>query len=256
MILEQRTTIISHQRIAPRTFLLSLASPRMAASARPGQFIHLKPSGPGPVLLRRPFSINRVRGNCISVMYRVVGGGTSHLSSLPQGAELDVLGPLGKGFKIGNKYSEHVILAGGMGLAPMQFLSDRLRSLKLKAKLFYGCSGKKELLPCLVPGKVIATDDGSCGYKGFVTDAFLSSIGKFAKPAVYACGPWPMLKRTALICRQHNIDCQVSLESFMACGVGACQGCVVKGVQGYLTVCHQGPVFDSREIDWEQEAAL
>jgi dihydroorotate dehydrogenase electron transfer subunit len=255
-MLEQKVTIASHQRIAPQVFLLAFASTRMAALARPGQFIHLKPSGSGPFLLRRPFSINRVKGNRISVMYRVVGGGTSHLSSLPQGTELDVLGPLGKGFTIGKKYAEHVILAGGMGLAPMQFLSDRLRSLKLRTKLFYGCSGKKELLPCAVPGKVIATDDGSCGYKGFVTDAFLSSIKELKKPAVYACGPWPMLKRTALICRQHNIECQVSLESFMACGVGACQGCVVKEIKEYVTVCRQGPVFDSREIDWEQESAL
>ncbi|MDO9390319.1 MAG: dihydroorotate dehydrogenase electron transfer subunit [bacterium] len=256
MMLEQKVKITSHQKIAPQVFLMSFASPQMAAQARPGQFVHLKPSGPGPLLLRRPFSINRVKGGYLFIMYRVVGRGTSLISSLPKGAEMDVLGPLGKGFEISRKYKEHVILAGGMGLAPMQFLADRLRTMKLESRLFYGCAGKKEMLPCPAPGKIIATDDGSCGYRGFVTDAFLSRIDKFKKPVVYACGPWPMLKRTALICHQHHIDCQVSLEAFMACGVGACQGCVVRGVKEYVTVCRQGPVFDSREIDWEQESGL
>ena len=256
MILAPKAKITSHQRIAPGVFLMSLASPRMAATARPGQFIHLKPAAPGPLLLRRPFSINRVKGNRLFIMYRVVGRGTSLFSSLPVGTEIDVLGPLGRGFEIRRKYKEHVILAGGMGLAPMQFLADRLRTMKLDARLFYGCAGKKDMLPCPSPGRVIATDDGSCGYRGFVTDAFLSQLEELKKPAVYACGPWPMLKKTALICHQRNIDCQVSLEAFMACGVGACQGCVVKGVREYVTVCLQGPVFDSREIDWEQESGL
>jgi dihydroorotate dehydrogenase electron transfer subunit len=128
--------------------------------------------------------------------------------------------------------------------------------MKLDTRVFYGCSGKDEMLPCPWPGKVIATDDGSCGFKGFVTEAFASHLERFRKPVVYACGPWPMLKRTALICRQHRIPCQVSLEAMMACGVGACQGCVVQGAKGYLTVCQQGPVFDSRDIDWDQEAPL
>ncbi|MBI4727625.1 dihydroorotate dehydrogenase electron transfer subunit [candidate division TA06 bacterium] len=255
-MLEQKVNIVSHQKIAPDVFLLSFRSDYLAAKARPGQFVHLKPSGPWPLLLRRPFSINRIKGKNIFIMYRVAGRGTSILSSLPQGAELDVMGPLGNGFEIDKKYSDHLILAGGIGLAPMQFLADRLKTMKLNARLFYGCSGKKDLLPCAVPGKVIATDDGSCGYKGFVTDAFLSRINKFRTPVVYACGPWPMLKKTARICRENKIDCQVSLEAFMACGVGACQGCVVKGVKEYLTVCRQGPVFNSREIDWEQEATL
>lgn len=256
MMLEQRTELTAHRRVNPKVFLLTFASPKMAAQARPGQFVHLRPAGPGSLFLRRPFSIHRVKGKTISILYRVVGSGTSLLSDLPRGTVLDVLGPLGKGFMISKHYSDHVILAGGMGLAPMQFLADRLKGMKLNTRLFYGCSGKKELLPCPVPGRIIATDDGSCGDKGFVTDAFLTRLEKYRMPMVYACGPWPMLKQTALICRQYGIDCQVSLEAFMACGVGACQGCVVKGVKEYLTVCRQGPVFDSRDIDWEQESGL
>jgi len=256
MMLEQTVTIASHQNIAPKVFLLSFISPRLAAKSRPGQFVHLKPSGPSPLLLRRPFSINRIKGKNIYLMYRVVGRGTSLLSSLVKGAKLEVTGPLGKGFEISRRYKEHVILAGGMGLAPMQFLADRLKSMKMDTRLFFGCSGKNDLLPCSAPGKVIATDDGSCGYQGFVTEAFLSRLNRYTRPVVYACGPWPMLKQTARICRENNIDCQVSLEAFMACGVGACQGCVVKGVNEYLTVCRQGPVFNSLDIDWEQESDL
>jgi len=256
MMLQQRLKIASHKNIAPRVFLLALASASMADQARPGQFVHLKPVAPGPLLLRRPFSIHRVTGKVIYIMYRVVGRGTSLLSSMVKGEELDVIGPLGKGFEIRRSFKEHVILAGGMGLAPMYFLADRLKVLKLGQKIFYGCSGKKDLLPCSITGKIIATDDGSCGHRGFVTDVFLKHLPQYRKPAVYACGPWPMLRQTARICHQHQIDCQVLLEAMMACGVGACQGCVVKGTNGYLTVCHQGPVFNSRDIDWEQEAAL
>jgi dihydroorotate dehydrogenase electron transfer subunit len=256
MMLQKKLKVTAQKEIAPRVYLLSLAWAAMAAQARPGQFVHLRPTAPGPLLLRRPFSINRVKGKNIYIMYRVVGRGTSLLSSLPEGAELDVMGPLGKGFDIRKSCQEHVVLAGGMGLAPMQFLAERLKAMKLETRLFYGCSVKKDLLPCSITGKIIATDDGSCGHRGSVTDVFLQHLSKYRKPAVYACGPWPMLKRTAQICRQHDIDCQVSLEALMACGVGACQGCVVKGIGEYLTVCRQGPVFNSREIDWEQEPAL
>jgi dihydroorotate dehydrogenase electron transfer subunit len=219
MMLQQRLKISSHKNIAPRVYLLSLASASLADQARPGQFVHLKPAAPGPLLLRRPFSINRVRGKNIYIMYRVVGRGTSLLSTMDKGEELDVMGPLGKCFELRRSFKEHVILAGGMGLAPMIFLADRLKVLKLDQKIFYGCSGKNDLLPCSISGKIIVTDDGSCGHRGFVTDAFLKHLPKFRKPAVYACGPWPMLKRTAQICREHDIDCQVSLEALMACGV-------------------------------------
>ncbi|MDO9067367.1 MAG: hypothetical protein Q7W05_02790, partial [Deltaproteobacteria bacterium] len=153
MMQAQKAKIVSHQKVAPRVFLMAFASTQMAAQAGPGQFVHLKPSGPGPLLLRRPFSINRVKGKNLFIMYRVVGRGTSLISSLPVGTEVEVLGPLGKGFEIGKKYSDHVILAGGMGLAPMQFLADRLKAMKLEARIFYGCAGKKEMLPCPVPGK-------------------------------------------------------------------------------------------------------
>jgi dihydroorotate dehydrogenase electron transfer subunit len=228
----------------------------MARLAKPGQFLHVKPSGSAPILLRRPFSINDVCGQKITILYRIAGKGTTHLASLKKGDPLKVLGPLGHGFKIDHHAKEHLIVAGGMGLAPMQFMARLLDGKGLKPWVYYGCGGKSDLLPCPGRKKILTTDDGSCGLKGYVTEALIESLNKYDRPSVYACGPWPMLKRTATLCLERGINCQVSLEAFMACGVGACQGCVVKGIKGYLTVCHDGPVFDAREIDWEQDIDL
>jgi dihydroorotate dehydrogenase electron transfer subunit len=169
---------------------------------------------------------------------------------------IDVIGPLGRPFTIDTRQTHHIVAAGGIGIAPLQFLLRRLRAARLSPLLFYGCTTKHEFLPHLDVTKVTTTDDGSCGSKGYVTSALSRWVTAHPGARLYACGPWPMLRAVARIAGEHHLACQVSLESLMACGIGACQGCVVRTVDGYRTVCHDGPVFDSTAIDWSQEPRL
>lgn len=248
--------ILGNERINDRIYRISFNPGPI--TAEPGQFVHLRVSpGYDMPLLRRPFSINDITRDRMFILYEVKGKGTSLLSLLKPGEKIDVIGPLGKGFAIYPTIKEHLLVAGGMGLAPMGLLTRTLKASGMRPELFYGCRSASELLPHPKTICTLSSDDGSCGKKGLVTSLLEERLLSCKKPAVYACGPWPMLKAVAEICRRKNIACQVSLESFMACGVGACQGCVVKGSDGaYLSVCDKGPVFDSRQIDWEQECTI
>lgn len=246
----------SNIRILPDIYRLSFQAPILAKKARPGQFLHIRIDGNNTVILRRPFSINDVQGDCVSVLYEVKGLGTKIMSTMGTKDKFDIMGPLGKGFVIDLQKERHLMIAGGIGLAPMSFLIKKIKKLGLKSHLFYGCRSSSNLLPHPKANCYLTSDDGSCGDKGLVTHILVKNIDNFPNASVYACGPWPMLKAVAQICHRKNIPCQVSLEAFMACGVGACQGCAVKGIDGYLTVCDQGPVFDSSVIDWNQDVII
>ncbi len=250
--------ILFHRKVSSCARHISLSLPAIAGTAEPGQFLHLRISSGSPSpLLRRPFSINDVQGDRVSILYEVKGAGTKLLSKMLPGETLDVIGPLGMGFDIDPQKREHLLVAGGMGLAPMGLLARSLKGMKLKPELLYGCRSSAELVKPGITGCQISSEDGSCGKKGLVTSLLLDRLRICRDPAVYACGPWPMLKAVAGICHKNNIPCQVSLESFMACGVGACQGCVVKNSDGnYVSVCDKGPVFNSRQIDWDQDCVI
>lgn len=246
--------VMSNRRVREGVFLMELEAPGMAAAAKPGQFVMVRPSQGTAPLLPRPFSIHRRRDGSLSILYRVAGSGTKLMTGLAQGARLGIFGPLGRGFRYKSSIKHPILVAGGMGIAPMPFLASELASLGQTPKLLYGCRTRPELvgLPGLRAAK--ATDDGSCGRRGPVTSLLEEELAVRRDSLVYACGPWAMLRRTALSCGKHGVPCQVSLESRMACGVGACQGCAVRGADGgYLSVCSDGPVFDSRLIDWDQE---
>ena len=250
--------LISNRRISANTFRIGMMAPGIAGKAQPGQFIHLRlrPDSNTP-LLRRPFSINDAKDDQIFILYEVKGAGTELLSRMKPGEKLDAMGPLGNGFDLTRPGRETLLVAGGLGIAPMAFLVRRLKQLRMKHELFYGCRSHSELIKLLPKTCRLSSNDGSCGRKGLVTSLLVERLGSCKEPAVYACGPWPMLQATAEICRRLKIPCQVSLESFMACGVGACQGCVVRNSNGsYLSVCDKGPVFDSRTIDWDQECTV
>jgi len=250
---ESQLTVLltGQQQINAKVHLLRFRSAAIARAAQPGQFLHLQAPGCA-ALLRRPFSIHDVSGDIVSILYRIAGAGTQLLSRSRKGQRLDVIGPLGKPFLIDRDRRHHIVIAGGIGIAPLQFLLRRLRAARLSPLLFYGCTTKDDIMPHLDVKKVTATDDGSCGAKGYITAALQRQMARFPGAQLYACGPWPMLRAVARIAAQHRLSCQVSLESFMACGVGACQGCVVRTAAGYRTVCHDGPVFDGADIDWQQ----
>jgi dihydroorotate dehydrogenase electron transfer subunit len=254
------------KKISPEVFRLSFSAGVMARQARPGQFLMVRPAKFQEPLLPRPFSTHRRRGNSIEILFKVVGKGTKQMADLKPGDLLEVRGPLGKGFQV-DLSKEPVLVAGGMGVAPLLFLAESLHNLpkwpfKFPAKILLGAKTKKELY-CLKEFEracvevLVATEDGSSGQRGLVTDLLKKLFPKKESTiSLYTCGPNPMLKAVARWAVQRKVSCQVSLESRMACGLGACLGCVVakKSQAGisYVNVCQEGPVFQANEIVWDR----
>jgi dihydroorotate dehydrogenase electron transfer subunit len=217
-------------------------------------------------LLARPFGISAVISrSSIEIVYRVVGKGTLLLATAKAGQTLSLLGPLGKGFPQPDKKTIPVLVAGGSGFPPLHFLARRAGS---RSHLFLGARNKE----CLPPASIvrffkeatdrvhIATDDGSAGVKGTSTDilnTFLAKMEQKANVVLYACGPHAMLAAVSRTAAEHAISCYVSMEERMACGLGACMGCSIPmKAGGYKRACKEGPVFESRDIDWSEQVLL
>ncbi len=249
--------VLSNSEVCPGIFSLVLEEPRLAALAQPGQFLNIRVNAETSPLLRRPLSIHWVEEGRVEILFQAVGKGTEILARVRRGERLDVQGPLGRGFDPDPGDRTPVLIGGGIGIAPLGFLAQRLKGRKVLALLgarngeALACSGgsKLEGLGATVHA---ATDDGSLGRHGLVTE-LLSEVP--ADGIIYACGPGPMLRAVAGYALAKGIPCQVSLEEHMACGVGACLGCICKGlaVNGesvHKRVCSDGPVFDVRGVDW------
>jgi dihydroorotate dehydrogenase electron transfer subunit len=255
---QENVEILSNQVIAPGYYKMIVSSPRIAKKMEPGQFLHVRCSENYSPLLRRPFSIHaRLDNSSFALLYKVVGRGTETLSRCRSRDRLDVLGPLGRGFRISSNKGRVLIVAGGIGVAPFLFLAQTFKETGVEATLLLGAGTKDALLSVsdfkeLGIKVLIATEDGTAGKKGYVSDIFEESLLAQNKPVttVYACGPREMLKRVAVISGIYGIPCQVSLEEAMACGVGACLSCVVLTNSGYKKVCSDGPVFDGGEMVW------
>lgn len=207
------------------------------------------------VFLRRPLSIYSAGQSKLEFFYRIVGEGTKNLSQLQPGEYIDVLGALGSGYDIGSaKNMEPLLIAGGTGIASLHFLAARMKKPGI---LFYGAKSKKDIL-CIENFKKMgweikaATEDGSYGYKGFVTNCLNEYLldNSLKKRIVYTCGPHPMMQKVAEIAKQHNLSGYASLEEMMACGVGNCQGCAVKVADTFKMACKDGPVFPINDIEW------
>ncbi len=252
-----KARIVKNLLVAKNYFQAIILAPQIAKAASPGQFVNVKVAqGPEP-LLRRPLSIHSVKGKYLELLYEVLGKGTEILSRRRPGEMLDMIGPLGNGFdspRLTVRGSQ-IIVAGGMGVAPLLFLAEKLKSRQVivligaRTESQILCEKEFKKLSCDVK---IATDDGSCGFKGRVTDLLQHLLPAIChKPyAIYACGPHPMLRELSRISRKCKIPAQVSLEEHMACGIGACLGCVVKTKNGYKRVCKDGPIFNAEEIIW------
>jgi len=264
--------VLSNMEVSPGYWRMRMTAPQEFASASPGQFVMVRVNGAIDPLLRRPFGIFDV-GSYIppqdggvsqpyfEMLYRVVGKGTAMLSTLHESDLLDILGPLGKGFDLGSPDEEKLIVGGGVGLAPLYLLAKELVKTS-QVRLFAGGRTRDDVL-CITEFERLgvecytATEDGSLGECGLVTEALtrrLDAVQSRAK--VYACGPHGMLNAVANIAAARAIPCQVSLEGYMACGVGACLGCVAPG-RGHSTetpdfrcVCTEGPVFEAGELKW------
>jgi dihydroorotate dehydrogenase electron transfer subunit len=237
------TVEIASNRQLPNSelMLLSFFCPKVALMSKPGQFVEIGFEG---TVLPKPISIHRVhKFGVVELLYQVIGKGTKILASLQDGTPITVLGPLGNGFNLESQ-GPYYLVGGGTGIAPMLDIHDRIGNKE--HKIFLGAR-TKSLLPD--PGRFpketsYATDDGTFGFKGTIVDLINQSL--LPQGTILACGPKPMLR--ALHERFKGWPMQFSLESYMACGVGACLGCVVNTKSGYKKVCADGPVFDATEV--------
>ncbi len=252
--------VIGQVQICPDVFLLTLRADEIAEAASPGQFcmVEVRSHGDMDPLLRRPLSIHRVVGGGeIEFLYRVVGHGTYLLSQHCPGDRLYVLGPLGHGFQI-VPGCPAILVGGGLGSAPLLFLAEELA--RDMVTVILGAPTKEELLcveqfTAIGHQVLLATEDGSMGRHGLVTDVLseVLSHGPDPRSCIFTCGPWPMMRAVYDMAHKRGLSCQVSLEARMACGIGLCLGCAVRRQdgQGYLHVCTEGPVFDAERVSWE-----
>lgn len=256
---QQLAEILRAEKLSSDICRFTVKAPGIAASSRPGQFVMVRAGEGLDPLLRRPFSIHQVaEGGVLQVLFKVIGKGTKALARLQPGQYMDILGPLGRGFSIAEN-KQHCLIGGGIGIAPLLFLAKKmLKKIEPSSiKVLLGARTKDELaslqddFASLGLNVQAATEDGSLGKKGLVTD--LMVLVHHEDPVtVYTCGPHPMLRAVVQLCRSNKWDCQVSLETMMACGLAACLGCAVPrpDMQGYVHVCKDGPVFDADEVAW------
>lgn len=250
MIKLQTLEIIKQELVAPGHQRLTLAG-EVAALA--GQFVQVRVSETHDPFLRRPISVHDDTGDKLVLLYRTVGRGTALLAAKKAGETLDLFGPLGSGFPLTDR-PQAVVVAGGVGAAPLYYLLRTLKQAGKQVSFYYGARNKAELLlrdeySALVANYSEATDDGSAGNRALVTQLAASAIAS-ADATVYACGPSPMLREVARLADYYGRSCYVSLEAQLACGVGACLGCVVpvRGREKYARVCVDGPVFAAGEV--------
>lgn len=247
--------IIGKKKLAPGIFDLAVYSPALALLSKPGQFGNIRVEGK---TLRRPISIcdvDRDKG-VLRFVIEVRGEGTNLLCQMHPGQHMDILAPLGNGFSLPETKETALFVGGGIGVPPLlypakQYGRDAAVILGFRSAANAILIGDFAAAGCAVQ---VATDDGTMGHHGFVTDLVRQSLSQRRVDRVYACGPLPMLKAVGALCEEKNVPCQVSLEERMACGVGACLVCACKTIRDsrtiYLHVCKDGPVFDSREVVW------
>jgi len=263
-------------------WLQTYRAPWLSAGARAGQFVHVRTPDWSGLVLRRPFSFNtidRIRGE-VSIHFRVTGKGTEGLARKRPGELLEMLGPLGRPFEVDPRTRHVLLVAGGLGVAGVRALAGEALEAGRRVALLLGAASATEVYPSsLLPDEVeyvVATDDGSLGHHGFVTE-LLPDYERWADQA-FACGPAPMLAAVARLAAGRDARLgvarlgrkgggrafpqgstqarrkawlQVSMEQNMGCAVGACLGCVVMGTDGPQRVCREGPVFAADEIAWD-----
>lgn len=254
--------------LAPKTpghFVIEFESKHIAEHALPGQFVHVLPPST-ELMLRRPFSIMTVdkTAGSVTFLFRVIGDGTKSLSEAKHGDSIDIIGPLGNGFPV-DLNRPAIIAGGGVGIPPLVYLAQFLRKENpaQKTQVFLGARNPETML-CVENFRelgiepVLATEDGSLGVKGYVTDAMnLSRDSMLEDSVIYSCGPVPMLSAISRWAKTNGLKCFVSMENKLGCGIGACLGCSIpvrteQGSIRYERVCCDGPAFDSDKVVFEK----
>jgi len=258
-IYKESAEIVSREQIAEDIFRFTVKSPDIAAASLPGQFVMVRTGDGLDPLLRRPFSVHQVAaGGLAQILFKVIGKGTRALAGMESGRKLDLLGPVGHGFAIADG-CQHVLVGGGIGIAPLLFLAGHIleKNESSSVRVLLGARTKEEIFTMKGDFENMGlevdaiTEDGTLGKQGLVTDLMVDL--QQGKPVmIYGCGPYPMLRAVAGVCRENNWKCQVSLETMMACGLAACLGCAVlrADMKGYVHACKDGPVFDADDVAW------
>lgn len=276
--------LVDSREILPGQWIQAFHAPHLANGSRAGQFVHVRTGDYSGLVLRRPFSINTadVASGIVTIHFRTIGRGTEWFTRLRVGDPIDMLGPLGRPFEVDPRSQHLLLIAGGLGMAGVRMLADEAVRAGRQVTLLFGAASAREVYPSnLLPDEVeyvVATDDGSLGHHGFVTE-LVPQYEAWADQS-FACGPQPMLAALARLAggRQGRMGVaklgrkrgggradrsgspaarrkaflQVSMEQNMGCAVGACLGCVVMGSNGApQRVCREGPVFGADEIAWE-----
>ena len=249
--------VVSNEFLDARHFRLILRHPLLEGELgqmRPGQFVQVQVGESPSTFLRRPISVNFVdpEHGELWLMVQIKGEGTQRLSNLRPGDMLNLLLPLGNGFTMPKKQERVLLIGGGVGVAPMLYFGKLLRDEGIEPVFLLGArsaDGLLELDEFSKYGRVmVTTEDGSVGERGFVTQH--SILGE-SFDRLYVCGPKPMMLAVARYARKAGVECEVSLENMMACGVGVCLCCVEKTVRGNVCVCKEGPVFNINQLTWQ-----
>lgn len=245
----------SVEQLSPKHVLLKLTDEHPLPEMLPGQFVEVRVDHSPSTFLRRPISINFVDkvNNELWLLVAMIGDGTRHLGCLHAGDVLNCVLPLGNSFTMPSVQQEKVLLVGGgVGMAPMLYMGSEMHRMGCEPTFLLGGRTQTDLLELDIFnrfGRVcVTTEDGSMGEKGFVTN---HSVLNEHFDRICTCGPKPMMMAIARYAKQSNIDCEVSLENMMACGLGACLCCVEKTTEGNLCVCKEGPVFNVKRLLWQ-----
>lgn len=254
-------TINFHEEVAPDHYRLVVHAPEIAREAKAGQFCMVQVQPGLYPFLRRPMCFERIFPDAVSILYKLEGEGTRLLSKARPGHTLGIQGPLGRPFPLRAAYERHIVVSGGIGVAPFPALAEAIiRELGRVPEIILAARSAEMLLcaedfrqmGCTVH---LATDDGSAGERAFASQV-LERLAPGAGAIAYCCGPMPMMKATHAVAVKLGIPCLASLEAEMACGDGVCLGCVVEAnveieAERMVRVCCDGPVFDSTMIKWE-----
>ncbi len=251
--------VLRHIQVSRDMYELEFIAPGIAQECRPGQFVHIRSALENNPLLRRPLSLYDVdkKLGSITLLYKVVGKGTNLLSRIRPKEYVDAMGPLGRGFSLLAPRKTALLVGGGVGIAPLVYLARVLQCQGCNVKVIHGVENRLELvaLPRLRDIGVEflpATMDGSAGFKGLVTDLVMKKVSPDEIDFIYCCGPEPMMAKVSDFARENNIAGEISLEEYMACGVGACLGCARKMKSSddeYKKICKDGPVFSIDEVE-------
>ena len=265
---EETIEVLSSQYLKEDVVSIWFRSKDMASTVKPGQFLTIQVGDDDTLIpvLRRPFAISSVKDDTFEVIFHIVGKGTKTLSEiLTEGSTINILGPLGNGFDLKeNSGKEKLLLAGGLGIAPIKSLMEYYATKNEKVTLLWGNRTDKDFYNTEYLSEkcnknfFTSTDDGSLGFSGNILELLnhkteIKEIKNLSEYDIFVVGPTPMMRAVANNLMKQEIDCQVSLETPMACGIGVCQGCAVedrKKENSFYLVCKDGPVFNASDVEF------